>query len=319
MRGMPDEEIDLLIATDCISEGQNLQDADLLVNVDIHWNPVRLIQRFGRIDRIGAQAETVRMVNFWPTDDLNRYLNLRDRVESRMALVDLSATGDDNLLAEVRDAAEGETHWRDEQLRRLQEEVFDLEEAREGVGLAEFSLDEFRADLLDYARVNLDALKGAPLGLHAVAPAVAETGAFPPGVIFCLKRKGPPAESMVNPLEPFYLVHVGDDGAVRHGFASPKTVLTAMAALCAGRSEPIEALCHAFDEETNHGERMERYDTLAAAAVADIARAYATRAASGLAMGRGGKLSDGAAQARPDSEYDLITWLVVSPVEGSDA
>ncbi|WP_329958605.1 SNF2-related protein [Sphingomonas sp. Leaf37] len=313
MRGMPDGEIDLLIATDCISEGQNLQDADLLVNVDIHWNPVRLIQRFGRIDRIGAHAETVRMVNFWPTDDLNQYLNLKERVESRMALVDLSATGDDNLLADTKEAVEGETHWRDEQLRRLQDEIFDLEEAREGVGLAEFSLDEFRADLLEYARANTNALEEAPLGLHAVAPTVAETGRFPPGAIFCLKRKGPAAESMVNPLEPFYLVYVGDNGTVRFGFATPKSVLTAIAALCAGRSEPIEALCHAFDKETNYGERMERYDALAAAAVSDIAQAYATRAASGLAMGRGGKLADSAAQARADTEYDLITWLAVRP------
>ncbi|MBU0860285.1 MAG: DEAD/DEAH box helicase family protein, partial [Alphaproteobacteria bacterium] len=147
MRDMPEEEIDLLIATDCISEGQNLQDADLLVNVDIHWNPVRLIQRFGRIDRIGSQAQTVRMVNFWPTEDLNRYLNLKGRVESRMALVDLSATGDDNFLANAQEAVEGETHWRDEQLRRLQSEVFDLEDAHEGISLAEFSLEEFRADL----------------------------------------------------------------------------------------------------------------------------------------------------------------------------
>jgi superfamily II DNA or RNA helicase len=319
MRDMPGEEIDLLIATDCISEGQNLQDADLLVNVDIHWNPVRLIQRFGRIDRIGAQAATVRMVNFWPTDDLNRYLNLKDRVESRMALVDLSATGDDNLLAEAREALAGETHWRDEQLRRLQNEVFDLEEAREGVGLAEFSLDEFRADLLEYARANGEALKNAPLGLHALAPATTSTGEFPPGIIFCLKRKGPSAESMVNPLEPFYLVYVGDDGAVRYGFASPKTVLTAMAALCSGRTEPFETLCHAFDAETLNGEKMERYDALAAAAVADVARAYASRAASGLAMGRGGKLADGAAQARTDSEYDLVTWLVVRPSDRSEA
>lgn len=319
MRDMPEEEIDLLIATDCISEGQNLQDADLLVNVDIHWNPVRLIQRFGRIDRIGAQAETVRMVNFWPTDDLNRYLNLKDRVESRMALVDLSGTGDDNLLAEAREAVEGETHWRDEQLRRLQSEVFDLEEAREGVGLAEFSLDEFRADLLAYAKANANALKDAPLGLHAVAPAVTSTGAFPPGVIFCLKRKGPSGEAMVNPLEPFYLVYVEDGGTVRHGFASPKIVLTAMAALCAGHAAPVEALCHAFDAETEHGENMDRYGALAAAAVADIARAYATRAAASLAMGRGGKLVDSAAQARSDSAYELVTWLVVRPDEESAA
>lgn len=319
MRGMPEEEIDLLIATDCISEGQNLQDADMLVNVDIHWNPVRLIQRFGRIDRIGAQAETVRMVNFWPTDDLNKYLNLKDRVESRMALVDLSATGDDNLLAEARDAAAGETHWRDEQLRRLQTEVFDLEEAREGVGLAEFTLDEFRADLLNYARSNADALRDAPLGLHALAPAVTATGALEPGVIFCLRRKGPPSEAMVNPLEPFYLLYLGDDGAVRHGFAQPKSVLTSMEALCTGRPEPFEALCHAFDAETRHGEAMERYDILAAAAVADIGRAYATRAAASLAMGRGGKLANDAAQARAGSEYELITWLVVRPGDGSAA
>lgn len=317
MRGMPGEEIDLLIATDCISEGQNLQDADMLVNVDIHWNPVRLIQRFGRIDRIGAQAETVRMVNFWPTDDLNRYLNLKDRVESRMALVDLSATGDDNLLAEARDAAEGETHWRDEQLRRLQTEVFDLEEVREGVGLAEFTLDEFRADLLNFARANADALRDAPLGLHAIAPSVTASGTLDPGVIFCLRRKGPPAASMVNPLEPFYLVYLGDDGVVRHGFSQPKSVLRAMAALCAGRAEPFEQLCHSFDAETRYGEAMERYNALVAAAVADIGRAYAVRAAAGLAAGRGARLADGAAQARTDSEYELITWLIVRPGDGS--
>ncbi|MDB5692859.1 MAG: ATP-dependent helicase [Alphaproteobacteria bacterium] len=319
LRGMPVEEIDLLIATDCISEGQNLQDADMLVNVDIHWNPVRLIQRFGRIDRIGAQAETVSMVNFWPTDDLNRYLNLKDRVESRMALVNLSATGDDNLLAEAREAADGEAHWRDEQLRRLQIEVFDLEEAREGVGLAEFSLDEFRADLLKFAGANADALRDAPLGLHAIAPAVTASGALEPGAIFCLRRKGPPAEAMVNPLEPYYLVYLGDGGGVRQGFAQPKSVLTAMASLCAGRPEPFEALCHAFDAETRYGVSMERYDALAAAAVADIGRAYAARAAASLAMGRGGKLADDKAQARPNSDYELITWLVVRPGDGSAA
>ena len=319
MRSMPDEEIDLLIATDCISEGQNLQDADTLVNVDIHWNPVRLIQRFGRIDRIGAQAETVRMINFWPTDDLNRYLNLKDRVESRMALVNLSATGDDNLLVEARDAADGELHWRDEQLRRLQTEVFDLEDADRGVGLAEFTLDEFRADLLNVARKNGEALREAPLGLHALAPAITASGALDPGVILCLRRKGPVAEAMINPLEPFYLVYVRDDGTVRNGFAQPKSVLTAMEALCAGRSEPFEALCNAFDDETDQGQALERYDALATVATADIARAFAARAAAGLAMGRGGRLPDAPAQARAGSDYELITWLIVQPGDGSAA
>lgn len=313
------DEIDLLIATDCISEGQNLQDADMLVNVDIHWNPVRLIQRFGRIDRIGAQASTVKMVNFWPTEDLNRYLNLKDRVESRMALVDLSATGDDNLLVEAREAADGELHWRDEQLRRLQTEVFDLEEAREGVSLAEFTLDEFRSDLLNYARANADLLRDAPLGLHALAPAATATGTLEPGVILCMRRVGVAAESAVNPLEPFYLAYVGDDGAVRHGFAQPKSVLTAMEALCSGRTEAFEALCDAFDEETEQGDKLDRYDALVVAATDDIARAYAGRAAAGLAMGRGGRLPDATAQARAESEYELVTWLIVRPGDGSVA
>ncbi|EHK53561.1 ATP-dependent helicase HEPA [Mesorhizobium alhagi CCNWXJ12-2] len=317
MRGMPEAEIDLLIATDCISEGQNLQDADLLVNVDIHWNPVRLIQRFGRIDRIGSQTDTVQMVNFWPTEDLNRYLNLKDRVEARMALVDLSATGEDNLLAEARDAAEGEFHWRDEQLRRLQTEVFDLEEAGEGVSLTEFTLDEFRADLLAYARKNADQLRDAPLGLHALTPVQVEGGRFEPGVIFCLRRKGEAGEANVNPLEPFYLVYVRDDGSIRHGFSQPKSILTALEALCSGRSKPFEALCDAFDDETEHGAKLERYDRLSANAVADIGRAYAARAAAGLAMGRGGKLDDSGAQARIESEYELITWLIVRPGDGS--
>ncbi|MER8983686.1 SNF2-related protein [Mesorhizobium sp. M0843] len=319
MRAMPEGEIDLLIATDCISEGQNLQDADMLVNVDIHWNPVRLIQRFGRIDRIGSQTDTIQMVNFWPTEDLNRYLNLKDRVEARMALVDLSATGEDNLLAEAREAAAGELHWRDEQLRRLQTEVFDLEEAGEGVSLAEFTLDEFRADLLAYARKNAEELRDAPLGLHALTPVKVEGGHFEPGVIFCLRRKGEAGEVKVNPLDPFYLVYIRDDGGIRHGFTQPKSILTALAALCSGRSEPFEALCNTFDDETEQGAKLERYDTLSARAVADIGRVYAAKAAAGLAMGRGGKLDDAGAQPRSVSEYELITWLIVRPGDGSAA
>lgn len=115
------EEIDILIATDCISEGQNLQDCDYLINYDIHWNPVRLIQRFGRIDRIGSINPSIQMVNFWPTADLNEYINLKGRVESRMALVDLTATAEDNLLA-VEDAqqlAAQELRYRDHQLERF--------------------------------------------------------------------------------------------------------------------------------------------------------------------------------------------------------
>ncbi|MGO8494501.1 helicase-related protein [Rhizobium ruizarguesonis] len=306
-------EINLLIATDCISEGQNLQDADLLVNVDIHWNPVRLIQRFGRIDRIGSLNDQIRMVNFWPTDDLNKYLKLKDRVEARMALVDLSATGDDNLL-DVRAEAEGDARWRDEQLMRLKEEIFDLEETGGGVTLSDFALDDYRADLLGFARANETALREAPLGLQAIVPNEIDGDAIEPGVIFCLRRR--PADpnleqARINPLDPFYLVHVKDDGKVRFAFGQPKPILEAWRALSIGRKEPFEALCNAFDDETAHGEKLGRYDALIEAAVTSIGATSSSRALAVLAGARGARVPDETAQARAGSQYDLITWLII--------
>lgn len=306
-------EIDLLIATDCISEGQNLQDADLLVNVDIHWNPVRLIQRFGRIDRIGSRNTSIRMINFWPTEDLNKYLRLKDRVEARMALVDLSATGEDDLL-NARAEAEGDARWRDDQLMRLKDEVFELEESAGGVTLSDFALDDFRAELLGFARANEQALRDAPLGLHALVPNEVEGGAIDPGVIFCLRRRPSdpnPEQAKINPLDPHYLVHLKDDGSVRVGFGQPKPILEAYRALCLGRSEPFEALCNAFDDETNYGEAMDRYDELIRAAVASVGETSASRTLASLTGSRGARVPNEGIQARASLDYDLITWLII--------
>lgn len=308
-------EIDLLVATDCISEGQNLQDADVLVNVDIHWNPVRLIQRFGRIDRIGSLNDAIRMVNFWPTEELNKYLGLKGRVEARMRLVDLSATGDDDLLNRQVEA-QADLRWRDAQLQRLKDEVFDLEDSGGGVTLADFALDDFRADLLGFAKANEDALREAPPGLHAIVPNEIEGGTVDPGVIFCLRRRPPdpnPEQLKINPLDPYYLVYVTDDGAVRFAFGQPKPILEAWRALSLGRTEPFEVLCNAFDDETEQGEKLERYDALIAAAVASIGQTAASRALAALTSGRGAKVPDEAVQARAGSEYDLITWLIIRP------
>ncbi|MFB7881665.1 helicase-related protein [Brevundimonas diminuta] len=310
-----DGEIDLLIATDCISEGQNLQDADLLVNVDIHWNPVRLIQRFGRIDRIGSRNTSIRMVNFWPTEDLNKYLGLKDRVEARMALVDLSATGEDDLL-NARAEAEGDARWRDDQLIRLKDEVFELEESAGGVTLADFALDDFRAELLGFARANEQALRDAPLGLHALVPNEVEGGVIDPGVIFCLRRRPAdpnPEQAKINPLDPHYLVQLKDDGSVRVGFGQPKPILEAYRALCLGRSEPFETLCNAFDDETNYGEAMDRYDGLIRAAVASVGETSASRTLASLTGSRSARVPDEGAQARTSLDYDLITWLIIRP------
>jgi superfamily II DNA or RNA helicase len=310
-------EIDMLVATDCISEGQNLQDADLLVNVDIHWNPVRLIQRFGRIDRIGSLNDTIRMINFWPTEELNKYLGLKGRVEARMRLVDLSATGDDDLLNKQVEA-QADLRWRDAQLQRLKDEVFDLEESSGGVTLADFALDDFRNDLLGFAKANEDALREAPLGLHAIVPNESESETINPGVIFCLRRRPAdpnPEQVKINPLDPYYLVYVKDDGTIRSAFGQPKPILEAWRALSLGRAEPFEALCNAFDDETEQGEKLDRYDALIEAAVRSIGDTAAKRALASLALGRGARVPDEAAQARSSSEYDLITWLIVRLVE----
>jgi len=190
---MPQEgEIDLLIATDCISEGQNLQDCDYLINYDIHWNPVRIIQRFGRIDRIGSVNHAVQLVNFWPTQDLEKYVNLKNRVEARMALVDIAATFEDNILKtdEIEDLIKDELKYRDKQLLRLREEVLDLEDFSESVSLNEFTLDDFRIELSNYITSNRKLLEEAPLGLYAVVPPHPEHQVISPGVVFCFKQKG---------------------------------------------------------------------------------------------------------------------------------
>lgn len=309
------EEIDLLIATDCISEGQNLQDCDLVINYDIHWNPVRIIQRFGRIDRIGSVNQSVQLVNFWPTQDLNKYINLKSRVEARMALVDLTATGDDNLLAAdgLEDLIAEDLRYRDRQLLRLKDEVLDLEDFNETVALTDFSLDDFRIDLSKYLEQNRDQLSKEPIGLYTVVDHHwSRYDVAQPGVIFCLRHTGATPESQtVNPLQPFYLVYVRDDGTVRFGFAQPKQTLELFRDLCLGRASADDTLCSLFDRETQDGAEMERYSDLLQAAVRDIERRFIRRSVERLQSDRNALLVAESAQARRADDFELITWLVI--------
>src|SRR5699024_1089247 len=175
------EEIDILIATDCISEGQNLQDCDYLINYDIHWNPVRIIQRFGRIDRIGSKNEVIQLVNFWPDMDLDEYINLKARVETRMKISVMTSTGDDDPISPEEN---GDLEYRKEQLKKLQEEVVDIEDMSSGVSIIDLGLNEYRMDLFDYINKGADFEK-VPTGLHAV---VKKTEEIPKGIIFILKN-----------------------------------------------------------------------------------------------------------------------------------
>ncbi|MCC5804921.1 MAG: hypothetical protein JJU00_01215 [Opitutales bacterium] len=315
-----DEEIDVLVATDCISEGQNLQDCALLINYDIHWNPVRIIQRFGRIDRIGSRNPVISLVNFWPTDDLDAYLDVKRRVEARMALVDLTATGEDNLLntEQIADLIENDLHYRNRQLRRLREEIIDLEDFEgDGLSLADFSLEDFRLDLLRYLEANKSLLENAPPGLHAVVPADPAVPAARPGVIFCLRHlralesAGRPGAT-VNPLGGHFLVYLHDDGAVRYTFAQPKQCLRLFRDLAAGKTGADEHLCDLFDAATRDAAGMERYNRLARLALASIARTFQRRSAASLLAGRDGKLPTAAeTPGELELEYELLTWLVI--------
>lgn len=310
-----DGEIDLLIATDCISEGQNLQDCDYLVNYDIHWNPVRIIQRFGRIDRIGSVNHTVQLVNFWPTDDLNKYINLKNRVEARMALVDIAATFEDNLLEsdEIEELIETDLKYRDKQLLRLQNEVLDLEEFNDSVAFNEFTLDDFRIELSQYLEKNRKQLENTPLGIYAVVPPGSENAIIAPGVIFCLKQKGDTSgNEQVNPLQPHFLVYIREDRVVRFTFAQPKQILEIFRLLCVDKTQAYDSLCHLFDKQTNNGENMSVYNDLLQEAVDSITRTFQKRLASNLfKSGKGAVMPEQKKQVTSKTDFDLITWLVI--------
>ena len=315
MESMPqDKEIDLLIGTDCISEGQNLQDCDYLINYDIHWNPVRIIQRFGRIDRIGNINDSVQLVNFWPTPDLNRYIKLKNRVEARMALVDIAATQGDNLLEpeEIQDLLEDDLKYRDQQLLKLRDEVLDLEDFNESVALNEFTLDDFRIDLMNYIESERKNLEDAPFGLYAVVPPDPKYQMITKGVVFCLRQKGDSTgNEKINPLQPYFLVYIREDGEVRFTFAQPKQILEMYRLLCAGVKKPYDELCNLFDEQTDNGGDMTQYNELLQKAVNSLSRTYQRRAVSNLLSGRGGTLVKRQKQVSSVTDFELITWLVI--------
>ena len=295
--------IDILIATDCISEGQNLQDCDYLVNYDIHWNPVRIIQRFGRIDRIGSKNNYIQLVNFWPDMDLDEYINLKNRVETRMKISVMTATGDDDLInAEEK----GDLEYRKAQLKRLQEEVVDIEDMSEGISIMDLGLNEFRLDLLEYLKTHPDMDK-KPRGLHAVVPATEE---LPEGVIFVLRNVNNSVNiDNQNRIHPFYMVYISQDGDVICDYLNPKQLLDDVRLLCRGKSEPIKEVYTKFNEETDDGRNMAEMSELLSMAIdsiidtkeeSDIDSLFSAGGTSALMSNISGL-----------SDFELICFLVV--------
>ena len=258
------EDLDILIATDCISEGQNLQDCDYLINYDIHWNPVRIIQRFGRIDRIGSRNQVIQLVNFWPDMDLDEYINLKSRVETRMKISVMTSTGDDDPInAEEK----GDLEYRRQQLKRLQEEVVDIEEMSSGISIMDLGLNEFRLDLLEYMKHHHD-VEITPHGMHAVVPAREDASA---GAIFVLRNVNDSVNvDHRNRIHPFYMVYIGMDGEILCDYLNPKQMLDTIRLLCRGRTEPISDLYREFNQETDDGRNMAEMSELLSEAVNSI-------------------------------------------------
>ena len=297
------KEIDVLIATDCISEGQNLQDCDYLVNYDIHWNPVRIIQRFGRIDRIGSKNSQIQLVNFWPDMDLDEYINLKGRVETRMKISVMTSTGDDDL---INPEEKGDLEYRKQQLKRLQEEVVDIEDMSSGISIMDLGLNEFRLDLLEYVKNHGD-LDKKPKGMHAVVPATDE---LPEGVVFILKNINNSVNiDNQNRIHPFYMVYIGIDGEAICDYLNPKKMLDDIRLLCRGKKEPITELCQRFNEETDDGRDMSEMSELLSEAINSIIDCKEESDIDSL-FSAGGTTALMSAVSGLD-EFELICFLVV--------
>ncbi len=297
-------EVDVLIGTDCISEGQNLQDCDYLVNYDIHWNPVRIIQRFGRVDRIGSPNSTIQLVNYWPDISLDEYIRLKERVESRMTIADLAATGDDNVLsAQANDVA-----YRKEQLRRLQDEVIELEDLKTGVSITDLGLNDFRMDLLNYVKAHGD-LANSPNGMHAVVSANEAMG-LQPGVIFTLRNRNSGMQvNQHNRLHPYYLVYINRAGQVVHDHTEVKRLLDLVRSACKGQAEPVLPACQSFNQETADGRHMQAYSDLLSQSIRSMIDVKEEKDLDSLFTG--GKTTALTNTISGLDDFELVSFLVV--------
>ena len=313
-------EIDLLIATDCISEGQNLQDCDWLINYDIHWNPVRIIQRFGRIDRIGSPNERIQLVNFWPNMELEEYIGLEQRVSGRMVLLDISATGEENLIEQQSGNPMNDLEYRRKQLLKLQDSVIDMEDLSSGVSITDLTLTDFRIDLAQFIREHPTTLEAMHLGAHAVTTSIDVD--IEPGIIFCLRAEGASSGKAPSgpgssdyPLAPIYLAHVGDDGTTLLAYPQAKRILDRLKRLSLGRELPDEGASARFDKSTRQGEDMRHAQKLLSAAISSVVGKNEERAIASLFSPGGTHAMKGEFAGAGD--FEVMAFMVILPNESA--
>ena len=315
-------QIDILICTDCISEGQNLQDCDTVVNYDVHWNPVRLIQRFGRIDRIGSENKEIQMICFWPTKNLESYINLQNRVEARMILADQVSVGDDNILAEQESESEfennNETSFRIKQMKSIMEGHFEeFEDSKEDISLPDFSLEVFHTDLRTLLETKQNEMEQLPIGINTIITNTftdkdGEEKTIPAGIIFCLKQKHDSTDNQrVNRLQPYYLVYVNDNGTILYTYEKAQTILNIYRGLCLGKNEPYIELCELFNKKLEEENGLDHYNKLLKASVEGISNSYQKDIAK-VVFTRGGFIPTIDEQVKCEDDFELVSWLIIN-------
>lgn len=298
------DDIDILIATDCISEGQNLQDCDYLINYDIHWNPVRIIQRFGRIDRIGSKNKVIQLINFWPNISLDDYINLKNRVENRMLMMDISGTGEDNVLTNKS----SDTEYRKVQLQKLKEEVVDIEDMNNGISITDLGLNDFRMDLVEYVKHNNN-LEQVPFGLHSVVQENKKLG-VEKGVIYVLKNINNEVNiDSMNQLHPFYLVYIKENGEILSNHLNVKSTLDILRTISKGHDKPIKSAYNIFNEFTDDGKNMKLYSKLLNKSIDSIINIKEENDIDSLFRTGGTTMLQNNIKGLED--FELITFMVV--------
>ncbi|WP_347028059.1 helicase-related protein [Intestinibacter bartlettii] len=305
------EEIDILIATDCISEGQNLQDCDYLINYDIHWNPVRIVQRFGRIDRLGSRNTCIKLVNFWPSMELDEYIHLEGRVKQKMTMLDISATGEEDVINENPQKMK-DLEYRRKQLKQLQEEVIDLEEVNGNVSLTDFTLDDFRMDLINLQEKYDSEVENTPLGIYSIVKNNNKSldDEIKPGVIYCLKKTDSyKNESDKNPIYPYYMAYVKEDGEIIYNYSNVKKILDIYKSLCIGNNKVLNDLVEEFNEETKNQKKMDKYKDLLTDVTNDILGKIEEQ--DTLNIFSLGDLSGMLNNNTNQEEFDIVSYLVI--------
>lgn len=305
------EEIDVLIATDCISEGQNLQDCDYLVNYDIHWNPVRIIQRFGRIDRIGSPNDKIQLVNFWPNMELDEYINLEARVQNRMVMLDVSATGEENVISEKQSNEMNDLEYRRNQLKNLQDKVMDLEDISGNISITDLTLNDFKIDLMEYMKTHRDELDNAPTGMYAIVNLEDNLkDELKPGVIYTLKQVKEVKTKEQNVLAPYYMVHIAFDGEIKYSFMQSKKLMDFYKKLCVGKSEVLSELVKQFNEETKDGCDMTQYSQLLKSAIENIVGKKEEAGVASL-FSAGGTNFYKSSNSSNSQDFELVSFLII--------